>query len=211
MKSVLISIQPEWCAKIANGSKTIEVRKNRPKIETPFKCYIYCTAGAPWLVLGDVFDGGSFNTEYTVTHGRSKADADRNWGVMNGTIIGEFMCDQIDKFVWVPYDLPFTDDGEYYLRDVDLKCSGMTYQQFADYGIDQDLYGWHISELKIYEVPKSLNSFYSVCKEYMKAEPSCGGCDYYQTMGEYPAECACDGIRYLCRAPQSWCYAKEDT
>ena len=41
MKSVLISIQPKWVEKIVKGEKTIEVRKSRPKIETPFKCYIY--------------------------------------------------------------------------------------------------------------------------------------------------------------------------
>jgi len=43
LKSVLISIRPYWCGLIANGQKTIEVRKTRPKLETPFKCYIYCT------------------------------------------------------------------------------------------------------------------------------------------------------------------------
>ena len=41
MKAVLISIRPEWCKKIINGQKTIEVRKTRPKMDTPFKCYIY--------------------------------------------------------------------------------------------------------------------------------------------------------------------------
>ena len=43
MKSVLISIQPKWCERIADGSKTIEVRKTKPKLDTPFKVYIYCT------------------------------------------------------------------------------------------------------------------------------------------------------------------------
>lgn len=43
MKSVLISIRPKWCGLIASGRKLIEVRKTRPKIETPFKCYIYET------------------------------------------------------------------------------------------------------------------------------------------------------------------------
>lgn len=43
MKEVLISIRPEWCELIASGKKTVEVRKTRPKFETPFKCYIYCT------------------------------------------------------------------------------------------------------------------------------------------------------------------------
>ena len=42
-KAVLISIRPKWCEKIASGEKTIEVRKTRPKLHTPFKCYIYCT------------------------------------------------------------------------------------------------------------------------------------------------------------------------
>ena len=43
MKAVLISIQPKWCELIASGKKTVEVRKTKPKIETPFKCYIYMT------------------------------------------------------------------------------------------------------------------------------------------------------------------------
>jgi len=43
MKSVLLPIHPEWCEKIASGEKTIEVRKTKPKLATPFKCYIYCT------------------------------------------------------------------------------------------------------------------------------------------------------------------------
>lgn len=42
-KAVLISIRPEWVEKILNGEKTLEVRKNRPNMETPFKVYIYCT------------------------------------------------------------------------------------------------------------------------------------------------------------------------
>ena len=40
-KAVLISIRPEWCEKIISGEKTIEVRKTRPKMSPPFKCYIY--------------------------------------------------------------------------------------------------------------------------------------------------------------------------
>ena len=42
-KAVLISIRPEWCQKIMAGRKTTEVRKTRPKMDTPFKCYTYQT------------------------------------------------------------------------------------------------------------------------------------------------------------------------
>ena len=43
LKSVLISIQPKWCELIASGKKTVEVRKPRPKLKTPFKVYIFIT------------------------------------------------------------------------------------------------------------------------------------------------------------------------
>lgn len=44
-KAVLISIRPERCKKIANGEETVEVRKPRPNLKPPFRCYIYCTSG----------------------------------------------------------------------------------------------------------------------------------------------------------------------
>lgn len=43
MKAILISIQPKGVELIASGKKTIEVRKSCPKLETPFKVYIYET------------------------------------------------------------------------------------------------------------------------------------------------------------------------
>lgn len=66
-KAVMISIRPKWCEKIANGEKTIEVRKTRPKLDTPIKCYIYCTQSG--VALGA-------------------------WG-KHGKVIGEFTCDRI--------------------------------------------------------------------------------------------------------------------
>lgn len=41
--SVMMSIKPKYCELIAAVKKTIEVRKTKPKLKTPFKCYIYCT------------------------------------------------------------------------------------------------------------------------------------------------------------------------
>lgn len=40
MKAVMLSVQPKWCEKIASGRKVIEVGKSKPKLKTPFKCYI---------------------------------------------------------------------------------------------------------------------------------------------------------------------------
>lgn len=81
MKAVLISIQPKWCELIASGKKTIEVRKTRPKIETPFRCYIYMTATKERCRLW----------EYITAYQNSKGD------ILNGSqkVIGEFVCDDI--------------------------------------------------------------------------------------------------------------------
>lgn len=55
MKAVLLSIRPKWCELIASGKKTLEIRKTAPKLEPPFKCYIYETKGK---VIGEfVCDG----------------------------------------------------------------------------------------------------------------------------------------------------------
>jgi hypothetical protein len=80
MKSVLISIQTKWCELIASGKKTVEVRKTRPKLETPFKVYIYETMKP----LKDfIFDYKNLTeTQKTIINGRGK-------------VIGEFVCDEI--------------------------------------------------------------------------------------------------------------------
>ncbi len=74
MKAVLISIQPKWCELIASGKKTVEVRKTKPKLETPFKVYIYCTKAKP------LFEQSAFCND-----------------IANGKVIGEFVCDRITK------------------------------------------------------------------------------------------------------------------
>ena len=45
MKSILISIQPQWVAMIVHKKKTLEIRKTMPKCELPCKVYIYCSWG----------------------------------------------------------------------------------------------------------------------------------------------------------------------
>lgn len=91
-KAVLISLRPEWCEKIINGRKTIEVRKTRPKMDTPFKCYIYCTQSADmlWILeererslhpdkIADVFKAAKCGGAYRG----------------NGKAIGEFTCNRV--------------------------------------------------------------------------------------------------------------------
>ena len=96
-KAVLISIRPEWCEKIINGRKNIEVRKTRPKMDTPFRCYIYCTKPEEKLIT--IMKDGDENYGETY-HGKpvfiktEKAPTTGLWDKRQ-KVIGEFLCDQI--------------------------------------------------------------------------------------------------------------------
>ena len=148
MKSVMLSIRPEWCAMIARREKTAEVRKTRPKQNTPFKAYIYCTKGGRPLVYGDVFRG-DWDMDYVLTYGWSREEADRLWGVMNGKVIGEFTCDSIEKH-WLN-SAGCRNLSEY---------SRVPADELHIYAQPNDwLYGWNISALEIYDKPRYLAEF----------------------------------------------------
>ena len=91
-KSVLLSIKPKYCELIASGKKTIEVRKTRPKIDTPFKCYIYCTKG-------ELLTRSNYNGKiYVASSPKYQKALERNENItLSGKVIGEFVCDKIDE------------------------------------------------------------------------------------------------------------------
>lgn len=175
-KSVLISIRPKWCEKIVNGEKTIEVRKTRPKLQTPFKCYIYCTMDHPYISVScGELDKLNYRTN-TVCR-------------CNGKVIGEFTCDRI---------VPITYDGGRLWCPTNAAFSPATCLSQAEIiayiGDKGRCYGWHISDLRIYDAPKCLFEFWA--ERLCRRDPSVFGC------GEC---CDCDK-----RPPQSWCYVLED-
>lgn len=146
MKSVLISIRPEWVAKILSGEKTIEVRKTHPtKIETPFKCFIYCTKAK---IKDEDFLIVSPNFLYYAS----------------GKIIGEFKCDYI---LWQHLgELRISEDFENGMRGSCLTRSELySYLKyprgtsFLENYKKWEFYTWHIFDLKIYDKPKELRYF----------------------------------------------------
>jgi predicted transcriptional regulator len=147
MKSVLISIKPKWCELIANGKKTVEVRKTKPKIETPFKCYIYMTAGDA------VYPVSINGAPYTCSNVGGKV------------VIGEFVCDNIDEFS-VPYPAYFSEiDSK---TESIIKSACLTPMQVHGYNGVHTTYAWHISDLVIYDKPMELSEFRSYnCRAYI--------------------------------------------
>jgi predicted transcriptional regulator len=173
MKSVLISIQPKWCELIANGEKTIEVRKTKPKLETPFKCYIYCTKDKNFTFLTD--------NGFQYTH------------IGNGKVIGEFVCDRIN-FVRNYGDM---------VDSYDCIASCLSAHEIIEYAKDKNgnfvyTYGWHISNLVIYDKPRELSEFHHLCKQ-----PS--GTDCSKCLEEGKTTCWS-----ITRPPQSWCYVESE-
>lgn len=208
-KAVLISIRPKWCEKIANGEKTIEVRKTRPKMNTPFKCYIYCTNRRPFLVWGDVFRGDWF-TEFTRISGYSRAEADKIWDVFNGHIAGEFTCDRIYEIQkrGIPenFDYCYLSLNEWGNDDIAaeinaISASCVSKEELNAYGARTPvLYGWHISNLKIYDKPRELSEFRRWCQNNWY----CESCAMYR---ENNGTCGNASLQ-IKRAPQSWCYVE---
>ena len=193
MKAVLISIRPEWCAKIASGEKKIEVRKSRPKLETPFKCYIYCTKGGDRLWLRDAAWRESWKNGPISFLCNAESCGGMSLG--NGSVIGEFVCNQIIE------NHSFGHDERFYRAACMSACDA------AAYAVQSPMYGWHISGLKIYDEPRKLNAFYKKCSEYTELSTNCFDCEY--ECGTDEVECDSEGRLYLHRAPNSWCYVEE--
>lgn len=155
MKSVLISIRPKWCEKIASGDKTIEVRKTHPKLEPPFRCYIYCTKDAGdsdrlWVLNKQLRQ--EYNGLLAVCANLDECPERHFAG--NGKVIGEFTCDRIDKII--PSDEPY---GIYDIDDDYVRKTCLENGALWDYGRGAALHGWHISGLKIYDKPRKLSEF----------------------------------------------------
>lgn len=74
------------------------------------------------------------------------------------------------------------------------------------------LYGWRISNLKIYDKPKELSEFRACNFKSMNGTDVCGnyGCKYYQDSGSYmiPPSCAKNGC-IITRPPQSYMFVEE--
>ena len=175
-KAVMLSIRPKWVEKIANGEKTIEVRKTKPKLETPFKCYIYCTQDKHL----------AFMQNQTGTNLIACMDVDAaipvGGAIGNGKVIGEFTCERI---------VPITYDGGRLWCPTNAAFSPATCLSQAEIiayiGDKGRCYGWHISDLRIYDTPKELSEFTGLRDTKFGAAP-----------------------HEIKRPPQSWCYVEQE-
>ena len=202
-KAVMLSIRPKWCKKIASGEKTIEVRKTKPKLETPFKCYIYCSKAKKRLIC--ILKDGDENYG-EIYHGKpvfikqDEGSVCDMWGNRQ-KVIGEFTCDRIYKIDKDSKNFLFKAGKlSVYKQAAEEKCGlcvAMTDDELHGYLGHCQGYGWHISDLRIYDAPRELSEF--------ERPYECNECD-----AKWATECnACHEEGKIKRPPQSWCYVEE--
>lgn len=197
MKSIMISIKPYWVFLIIaktmgwniDKEKTVEVRKTYPQDDEWNKVgKIYCTK-----------DKKSF------THIPKKYQPFMKRFL--GKVIGEFVCDRIDTirkrgiddnfdYCYLSLDKWGNDDIEPEITAVKNSC--VLKDDLNDYGKNSRmLYGWHISNLKLYDKPKGLGEFEKPCNRNCFTP-----CPHYRGK-EYECE-----KPIITRPPQSWCYVE---
>ena len=189
MKSVLISIRPKWCELIASGEKTIEVRKTRPKMGTPFKCYIYCTKGDTYKL-----DGHHTNAcREKIWIGKPLNNLSVGRYVGNSKVIGEFVCDCITGLR--------ADNGiQTYYNGQKGTC--LSDAEIIKYAGGKKIYYWHISDLKVYDKPRELSEFAVADKEAIQQ------CEYREQ--SYYAFTDTGYIKngFYCKKKDDWCFGE---
>lgn len=185
--AILISIRPEWVAKILNGEKTIEIRKTKPKCELPCKVYIYCTKGSCSNKKQEILCYYNNTNKYELFN-KQQYEKEFCFDV-NGKVVAEFILNEVTDLRKMHH----------------LKATGlilykgaMDMAQYDEYG---GRYAWHISNLKVYDNPKELSDFILLPKK--------GNCE---TCFLYPNMCrkVCLKTEHnLFKPPQSWCYCDE--
>ena len=140
MKAVMISIRPKWVELIALNKKTYELRKTYPRLDTPFKCYIYMTR---------------YSWAFNLLHQYRMDDLAERLAVESGMVVGEFMCSAIDTAA-IPTD------GEPICNMSIIENACLTRDEVIEYGGGKTVYAWRISEPKFYDKPYKLTDF---CRE----------------------------------------------
>lgn len=159
-KAVLISIRPKWCGLIALGEKTVEARKTKPKLNTPFKCYTYCTAGTGKNTFNVPLAYDQILRHYAETGSMECL----NCLIGNGKVIGEFICNRIDEFICI-------DSGVKFKRFTALHEARLSVKEIKNYLDGTSGYGWNISNLVVYAKPKELCEFSGLRKTKFGLEP----------------------------------------
>lgn len=184
-KAILINIRSEWVEKILKGEKTIEIRKTAPKCYLPIDVYIYCAKGNRDL--------------YMDTHHCCIGFDLRGDTLLNGKVVAKFTLEKVSWFEDVIKPMSIVEQ------------SYLSASEVHDYTKGCSFYGWHISNLEVFNDPKELSDFGRLLDKgtYSKA-------DYlndavWESMNEVTIQqerLMTEKLFIINKAPQSWQYVE---
>ena len=184
MESVMLSVKPSFFKLIAEGTKNIELRKTRPKLEVPFKCFVYCSKCG-------------YNNTPTPFHFKLPEGKGYSSFTASG-IAAEFVCDRVEYLDMDSVGIGFWENDKFtYLADKGWN-TGLTTVEWFGYTEGKRVYGWHISNLVIYDKPKEFGQFRKPCANDLY----CESCAMYSSFTHHCGNKALS----ITRPPQSWQY-----
>ena len=204
MKSILISIKPKWVAKILNGEKTIEVRKNKALASAIQKLidengyadiYVYCSKSNTQYLIG------SKNKVCEILTKSAGATFSPNIDkyIGNGKVIFKFRCYKVGVIHDFIESLEETEPSNRHItisnQEELLSKSCLTKEEIKTYGGN---YAIHINDLEIFDKPKELSEFYKV--------------GHYEDLDDYFTDEKHINGKWcipLTKAPQNFCYVEE--
>lgn len=194
---ILASLKPYYYYLIGERKKTIEVRKSALK-DLPQDIVFYMSK-----------DEKSF--------AKIPKEFQEKYREHFGKVGMKVVCDKVDAYnfhegltEFNSMGLPSRIYGSYLIFADDYKSMCLSYDEVKSYGNRKIIYGWHISDLKIYDRPKELSEFKTPPCE--KSENACGNCKWLvkiNTPDVYECECYVEDGRPITRPPQSYMWVKE--
>ena len=197
MKAPMISIKPIWMAKILNGEKIIEVRKNKALASAIQKLidengyadiYVYCSKDVKNLLHKNCVD--IYWIEDKDFRNKNKQLGLQTQPILNGKVLFKFRCYKVEEItpqMWTPkIEHEITEKSCLKEHELfDYICS-------HDDTEDRPFYAIHISNLEIFDKPRELSEFSVRCP---KADAK-----FDSIKGKMLA------YKSLTKAPQNYCY-----
>ena len=185
MDAIMIALSPEECKSLTKNELTVKLLKRYPKLQFPFKCYVYMKMnGVPEYI----YDKELKKHNIYLLHPN----------LANGRVIGEFTCDKMYTFEYCE------DSASYDMRVVNETGSfttlltAMTQDSICKYGKGSTLFGLHVSNFILYKKMLFPTNFTKPCT----------GCKKKGTNKCTEEDSYCRAV-VLQKGPTSWCYVGE--
>jgi len=168
MKSIIISVRPEYAQKILNGEKTLELRKSVPKDFVGW-VYMYVTQAKPYLLSVKWTSHNMQTNEKKSGIGYQLfKDLDLKYqflyphmSILNGKVVARWWFDEYAYYNPLYFENTGIKQLDYLVLTDERIALCLDDVEINAYGNGKDLYAWHIKRLEIFDKPMELGEFLS--------------------------------------------------